>query len=35
MWNFIKIAPENPILWARIKGAFAEGKKTNQMLKQA
>jgi len=32
---FIKIAPENPVLWTGMKGASAEGrKKTNQMLKQ-
>ena len=32
---FIKIAPENPVLWTGIKGASAKGKKkVNQMLKR-
>jgi hypothetical protein len=32
---FIKSAPENPVLWAGMKGASAESRKNlNQMLKQ-
>ena len=32
---FIKIAPENPVLWTGMKGASAKGRKNlNQMLKQ-
>jgi len=33
---FIKIAPENPVLWTGMKGASAKGKKkVNQRLKRA
>jgi hypothetical protein len=32
---FIKIAPENPVLWTGMKGASAKGRrKSNQMLKR-
>jgi hypothetical protein len=32
---FIKIAPENPVLWTGMKGASGENRKqANQMLKQ-
>jgi len=32
---FIKIVPENPVLWTGMKGASAKGKKkVNQMLKR-
>ena len=35
MDKFIKIAPENPVLWTGMKGASAKGKKkVNQMLKR-
>ncbi len=33
-FGFIKIAPENPFLWTGMKGASAENRKINQMLKQ-
>jgi hypothetical protein len=33
--TFIKIAPENPVLWTGMKGVFAKSRKNlNQMLKQ-
>ena len=33
--DFIKITPENPVLWTGMKGVSAEGrKKLNQMLKR-
>jgi hypothetical protein len=33
--EFIKIAPENPVLWTGMKGVSAESrKKADQMLKQ-
>jgi hypothetical protein len=32
---FIKIAPENPVLWTGMKGASAKGRKRfNEMLKR-
>ena len=34
--TFIKIAPENPVLWTGMKGVSAKGRKNlNQMLKRA
>jgi hypothetical protein len=34
--KFIKIAPENPVLWTGMKGVSAKGRKNlNQMLKRA
>jgi hypothetical protein len=34
--DFIKTAPENPVLWTEMKGVSAEGrKKLNEMLKRA
>jgi len=36
MESFLKIAPENPVLWTGMKGASARRQKiANQMLKQA
>jgi hypothetical protein len=33
--EFIKITPENPVLWTGMKGVSAKGrKKLNQMLKR-
>ena len=33
--EFIKIGPENPVLWTGMKGVFAKSRKNlNQMLKQ-
>jgi hypothetical protein len=33
---FIKVTPENPVLWAGIKGVSPKGRKNlNQMLKRA
>jgi hypothetical protein len=37
-WNlkFIKVTPENPVLWTGMKGVSAKGRKNlNQMLKRA
>jgi hypothetical protein len=33
--NFIKVTPENPVLWTGMKGVSAKGRKNlNQMLKR-
>jgi len=34
--KFIKVTPENPVLWTGMKGVSAKGRKNlNQMLKRA
>jgi hypothetical protein len=34
--EFIKVTPENPVLWTGMKGVSAKGRKNlNQMLKRA